>query len=126
MRTEDQFCQVCGEAAGEQPGTLGWEDAGDPDTTWIGVLETLQTATLGEFQVIRELGHGGMGAVYLAHDIHLDRKVAIKVMSPALSSDTRMVERFRREARTVAGLSHPNIAAVHRVLNAGGLQFFVM
>jgi serine/threonine protein kinase len=126
LRPEDQFCQGCGAAAGEQPGTVGWEDGADPDVTWVGVLETLQTATLGEFQIIRELGHGGMGAVYLAHDIHLDKKVAIKVMSPALASDTRMVERFRREARTVAALSHPNIAAVHRVLNAGGLQFFVM
>jgi serine/threonine protein kinase/uncharacterized protein YjdB len=95
-------------------------------SAWSGILEKLQHATLGEFQVIRELGRGGMAAVYLAHDIHLDRKVAIKVMSPMLASDQRMVERFRREAKTGAGLKHPNIGTVHRVLEGEGLYFFVM
>jgi eukaryotic-like serine/threonine-protein kinase len=93
---------------------------------WAGIFDRLQTATLGEFQVIRELGRGGMAAVFLAHDIHLDRKVAIKVMSPMLASDERMVERFRREAKTGAGLKHPNIGTVHRVLEGEGLYFFVM
>jgi serine/threonine protein kinase/uncharacterized protein YjdB len=102
---------------------------GDPSaghSPWAGIFDRLQTATLGEFQVIRELGRGGMAAVYLAHDIHLDRKVAIKVMSPLLANDERMVERFRREAKTGAGLKHPNIGTVHRVLEGEGLYFFVM
>ncbi len=95
-------------------------------SVWTNVADRLQTATLGEFQIIRELGRGGMAAVFLAHDIHLDRKVAVKVMSPMLGSDARMVERFRREAKTGAGLKHPNIATVHRVLEGEGLYFFVM
>ena len=101
--------------------------SGEPaHSVWSGIAEKLQTATLGEFQIIRELGRGGMAAVFLAHDIHLDRKVAIKVMSPMLGSDVSMVERFRREAKTGAGLKHPNIGTVHRVLEGEGLYFFVM
>src|SRR5688500_14687998 len=68
----------------------------------------LQAKLGGQYRLIRLLGHGGMGAVYLARDLSLDREVAIKVVKT--SSDAReMHERFRREARTAARLSHPNI-----------------
>ena len=124
----DRYCPSCGQSADSAQVTArisggGAEAAHSP---WTGIFDKLQTATLGEFQVIRELGRGGMAAVYLAHDIHLDRKVAIKVMSPMLASDQKMVERFRREAKTGAGLKHPNIGTVHRVLEGEGLYFFVM
>jgi eukaryotic-like serine/threonine-protein kinase len=123
----DRFCPSCGMTADPAMVTAKISGGGEPaHSAWSGILEKLQQATLGEFQVIRELGRGGMAAVYLAHDIHLDRKVAIKVMSPMLASDQRMVERFRREAKTGAGLKHPNIGTVHRVLEGEGLYFFVM
>jgi len=59
------------------------------------------------------IGSGGMGEVFRAHDAVLDREVAIKVLHRQLAGDTGFVERFRREARAAAGLSHPNIVAVH-------------
>jgi serine/threonine-protein kinase len=125
----DRSCPTCGADVDAALITAPTErflgDSGSR-SEWTGILEQLQSATLGEFQVIRELGRGGMAAVFLAHDIHLDRKVAIKVMSPALAADESMVERFRKEARTGAGLKHPNIGVVHRVLDEGGLHFFVM
>jgi serine/threonine-protein kinase len=67
-----------------------------------------------------------MATVYLAHEIALDRKVAIKVMAPALTLGPGMLERFKREARTAANLSHPNIIPVYAVREAGELLFFVM
>jgi serine/threonine-protein kinase len=85
----------------------------------------LQAALAGEYSLQRELGRGGMGIVYLARDVHLDRDVAIKVLPPELgTSESR--ERFLREARTAAGLSHPHIVPIHRVGEADGFVFFVM
>jgi len=88
-------------------------------------LEALRAATLGHYDVLGELGRGGMATVYLAHDIALDRKVAIKVMSPMLSLGDG-VERFRREARTSASLSHPNIIPIYAVRHSDRLLYFVM
>ena len=72
------------------------------------------------------LGRGGMATVYLAHEIALDRKVAIKVMSPALLTGEGMVERFKREARTAAALSHPNIIQIFSVKDSPPVVYFVM
>jgi serine/threonine-protein kinase len=85
----------------------------------------LQSALAGEYSLERELGRGGMGVVYLARDVQLDRDVAIKVLAP-LSANDESRERFLREARTAAGLSHPHIVPIHRVGEAGGFVFFVM
>src|SRR5919198_2319270 len=66
-------------------------------------LDALRQATLGDYEILAELGHGGMATVYLAHDLALDRKVAIKVLAPALlAMGEGTVERFKREARTAA------------------------
>ena len=85
----------------------------------------LQAALAGEYSLQRELGRGGMGVVYLARDVQLDRDVAIKVL-PTHLARTEARERFLREARTAAGLSHPHIVPIHRVGEAGGFVFFVM
>jgi serine/threonine-protein kinase len=85
----------------------------------------LQAALAGEYSLQRELGRGGMGIVYLARDVHLDRDVAIKVLPPALGTPESR-GRFLREARTAAGLSHPHIVPIHRVGEADGFVFFVM
>src|SRR5437773_7885114 len=86
----------------------------------------LQAALAGEYSLQRELGRGGMGVVYLARDVQLDRDVAIKVLPTHLAHTAAARERFLREARTAAGLSHPHIVPIHRVGEAGGFVFFVM
>ncbi|CAN5917016.1 hypothetical protein BH11GEM1_BH11GEM1_06730 [soil metagenome] len=86
----------------------------------------LQAALAGEYSLERELGRGGMGVVYLARDVSLDRDVAIKVLPAHLAHDTEARERFVREARTAAGLSHPHIVPIHRVSESRGFVFFVM
>jgi predicted Ser/Thr protein kinase len=86
----------------------------------------LQAALAGEYSLQRELGRGGMGVVYLARDVQLDRDVAIKVLPTHLAHTASARERFLREARMAAGLSHPHIVPIHRVSEAGGFVFFVM
>ncbi len=75
----------------------------------------LQAALAGEYSLQRELGRGGMGVVYLARDVQLDRDVAIKVLPTHLARDPEARDRFMREARMAAGLSHPHIVPIHRV-----------
>ena len=86
----------------------------------------VQQALAGEYSLERELGRGGMGIVYLAREVQLERLVAIKVLPAALAERPGFRERFLREARTAAQLSHPNIVPIHRVGEAGGFVFFVM
>jgi serine/threonine-protein kinase len=86
----------------------------------------LQEAVKGRYSLERELGRGGMGIVLLARDVALDRLVAIKLLPPSLAADAGRRERFLREARTAAGLSHPNIIPIHSVEEHGELVFFVM
>ena len=86
----------------------------------------LQSALAGEYSLERELGRGGMGVVYLAREVQLERLVAIKVLNPALAASPDARERFLREARTAANLSHPNIVPIHRVGEAKGFVYFVM
>jgi serine/threonine protein kinase len=90
-------------------------------------LAALRRATLGQYEVLREVGRGGMATVYLAHDLALDRKVAIKVLAPALLlMGEGMVERFKREARTAAALSHPHIIPIYAVNESDQVLYFVM
>jgi serine/threonine protein kinase len=90
-------------------------------------LAALRRATLGQYEVLVEVGRGGMATVYLAHDLALDRKVAIKVLAPALLlMGEGMVERFKREARTAAALSHPHIIPIYAVKESDQVLYFVM
>ena len=84
-----------------------------------------QTALVGRYAIERELGRGGMGIVYLARDLRLERVVAIKLLPPDRSA-APLRERFLREARTAARLSHPNIIPIHAVEEVGDFVFFVM
>ena len=70
-------------------------------------------AEFGHFMLEKELGHGGMGGVYLGRDLMLDRQVGIKVMLKELGDDPTFVERFQREAQAAARLNHPNIAQIY-------------
>ena len=85
-----------------------------------------QTAIAGRYSLERELGRGGMGVVYLAREVSLDRLIAIKLLPPALAREPGLRERFVREARTAAQLSQPNIVPIHTVDAAAGFEFFVM
>ncbi|HEX7120873.1 MAG TPA: serine/threonine-protein kinase, partial [Gemmatimonadaceae bacterium] len=87
--------------------------------------DALRRVTAGRYWIERELARGGMGAVFLARDIALERVVAIKVLLPDVATP-QVRERFLREARTAAGLSHPHIVAVHAVEAHDALAFFVM
>jgi serine/threonine-protein kinase len=82
--------------------------------------------TLGPYRIDRELGRGGMGVVYLGHDTRLDRPVAIKVLPEDLAGDPDRLARFEREARTLASLTHPNIAGIYGVEEAGGRRYLVL
>ena len=132
-----RYCAGCGTAAG------GTVNATAANTTPIPVVPRpgaaprqaqpedqvvadLREATIGEFDVYAELGRGGMAVVYLALDLTLNRPVAIKVMSPALLYGEGMTERFKREARTAASLSHPNIIPIFAVKETPKILFFVM
>ena len=90
------------------------------------LLQRLREATIGVYDILGELGRGGMATVFLAHEISLDRKVAIKVMSPSMVHGEGMVERFKREARTAAQLSHPNIIPIYAVHETSGLLYIVI
>src|SRR5215471_6425027 len=82
--------------------------------------------TLNHYIVESKLGSGGMGEVYRATDTNLRREVAIKILSPALAQDSEYLQRFRREARLLASLNHPNIATVYGLEEAQGDIFIAM
>ncbi len=82
--------------------------------------------TLGHYRVLRALGQGGMGEVFLAEDSNLKRRVALKVIRSGLADSPERASRFRREARLLAAVTHPNIAEVHGFEEASGVRFLVM
>src|SRR5688572_17496914 len=90
------------------------------------VFLAFQSAVAGRYSIDRELGRGGMGIVYLAHEVHLDRLVAIKLLPPERAVDPALRERFLREARLAAKLSHPNIIPIHSVAESGGFVYYIM
>ncbi|MBK8002615.1 MAG: serine/threonine protein kinase [Gemmatimonadetes bacterium] len=89
-------------------------------------FRALQAALRGRYVLERELGRGGMGAVYLAREVALDRLVALKLLLPHLAGTPELRERFLREARTAARLAHPHIVPIHAVESTGTLVWFAM
>jgi predicted Ser/Thr protein kinase len=87
---------------------------------------SFQLALAGRYSIDRVLGQGGMGIVYLAREVHLDRLVAIKLLPPDKASNALLREGFQREARNAAKLSHPNIIPIHAVDDVQGFVFYVM
>src|ERR1051326_4420991 len=84
-----------------------------------------QAALAGRYSLERELGRGGMGIVYLAREVRLDRPVAIKLLPPSARA-TGLKDRFLREARTAARLSHPHVIPIYAVEEVEGFVFFAM
>ncbi len=93
-----------------------------PDPT----TDLLTGRSLSRYRVLGPIGKGGMGEVFQAEDLRLGRRVALKVLAPALAAEPRHVERFEREARSAAALNHPNIVTIHAVEEAEGLHFLVL
>lgn len=90
------------------------------DELWAGEIID------GAYAIEARVGAGGMGAVYRARDVDLDRTVAIKIMASGLSDDADQVTRFKLEARAMAGLEHPNLATIYDVSRKGKRPYFVM
>ena len=84
------------------------------------------TRQLGKYEILEELGRGGFGIVYKAKDLSLDRLAAIKVLHPQLTVDTRFVENFKREARNLAKIAHPNVVSVYEIGELDGRLYIAM
>ncbi len=82
--------------------------------------------TLSHYRLVRKIGEGGMGVVWEALDTKLERRVAIKILPEKIAKDPGRVARFQREAKLLASLSHPNIAAIHGLEESGGVHFLVL
>ncbi|HEU5171471.1 MAG TPA: protein kinase [Gemmatimonadales bacterium] len=95
-------------------------------TGTVAELDLVREALATEYEILEELGRGGMALVYRAKDKHLEREVAVKVLPFTLAFDAEFVERFQREARTAAQLEHPNIIPIYRVGRSGRVIYFVM
>jgi serine/threonine protein kinase len=115
-----RFCMTCG------------ADLSDPEVSTRSraavkeLFEAIRVAVEGHYHVTDMLGRGAMGAVFLAEDLRLGRKVAIKVLRPELADEASYVGRFEREARIAARLDHPNIIPIYAVEEVDGLHYFVM
>ena len=101
--------------------------AADPDELDRAIADEEPVGkTLGDFRLVSELGRGGMGVVYLARQVSLDREVAVKVLPHHLTLQASTVARFRREANLAARLEHPGIVAIHAVGRDGDVHWFAM
>lgn len=116
------FCSACGSARTQSPMTSGARRLLRSDP----VLEALRATTTAEFDIGGRLGAGGMAAVYLAHELRLNRRVAIKAMLPELLDNDDMIERFFDEARKQARLEHANILPIYSLQWNVEVPFFVM
>src|SRR5216117_3090271 len=118
-----KFCDSCGLdlTAMTPTGVRGIADAPD-----ISEIDMVRQELSEEYEVLDELGRGGMAIVFKAKEKQLDREVAIKVLPFSLAFDREFVERFQREARTSARLEHPNIIPIYRVGKSGRVIYFVM
>lgn len=91
-------------------------------TTFMNVTSALE----GRYQVLKELGRGGMGIVFQAYDKELKEQVAIKVLSPLVSSDPDALERLKREVSSARRVTHPNVIRIHDISEFNGLHFISM
>jgi len=82
--------------------------------------------TIGHYEIIEKIGEGGMGAVYKARDIHLDRSVALKMLSGEAVANSEGKRRFALEAKAASGLNHPNIVTIYDIDVVEGVDFIAM
>jgi serine/threonine protein kinase/Tol biopolymer transport system component len=104
-----------------------WDHLAPPDETITIAPGALAAgALMAEYRIVGKLGSGGMGEVYRATDTRLQREVALKVLTPAFAHDSEWLSRFQREARVLASLNHPHIAAVYGLEESGGVRAIAM
>jgi len=101
-------------------------DPGDSITCPYCANEFAITRQFGNFVLERQVGSGGMGAVYMGHDVTLNRVVAVKVLKPELVSDKKFLDTFLREAEITASLNHPNIVQVYAFGQHEGVYYMVV
>src|SRR5215470_3003158 len=89
-------------------------------------MADLTGTRLGDFEIVRELGRGGMGVVYEARQLSLNRQVALKVLSSGLDLSPKAVQRFRREAEAAAKLHHTNIVPIYATGEDNGVHYYAM
>lgn len=114
--------------SGDQAG-IAWSNessATEDISKQINAASDKEARVLGDFRILREIGRGGMGVVYEAQQISLDRRVALKVLPFAGILDDRQLQRFKNEARAVASLHHPHIVPVHAIGCERGVHYFAM
>lgn len=119
-------CPTCGAGLVDTP-TTGDDEAGAPSMDVQLLHRQLSVALAPRYEILKLLGSGGMGAVFLAREPALKRLVAVKALSPSLAADPPARARFQREARSAASLSHPNIVRVYAVgQTRGKIPYIVM
>ena len=119
-----RFCFMCGTALEGAEAAMGAAVNSNSEASALG--KRLARALDGRYLVGEALGAGGMGVVYAADDLTLERRVAVKVLRPNTANDAGVVQRFHREAKTAAKLDHPHIIPIYRVESEAGLHFIVM
>src|SRR4051794_24262324 len=114
-----EACAACGARLGAEAITRAPPAGKENEGSLIGV-------TVGGYLVDREIARGGMGVVYQARDVALNRAVALKVITPSLAANRTFRERFRRESRLAAQIEHPAVVPVYRAGQDGGRLFIAM
>ena len=118
-----KFCKTCGT---DLTATLPLDAVAKPQVEEPSEIDLVRGELKEEYEILEELGRGGMAIVFRAREKTLEREVAIKVLPFSLAYDKEFVERFQREARTSAKLEHPAIIPIYRVGKAGRVIYFVM
>ncbi len=104
--------------------SFDWSITDDPSTG--NQLQTAEQKTLGDFRILRQIGRGGMGIVYEAQQLTINRKVALKILPLAALVDPRSLQRFKNEVTAIATLEHPHVVSVYSVGEERGIHYFAM
>jgi serine/threonine protein kinase len=122
-----RFCRACGQDMSAVTPIAGApHPSAAPESADVTELDLVREQLNEEYEILEELGRGGMAIVFRAREKQLEREVAVKVLPFSLAFDKEFVERFQREARTAAKLEHPNIIPIYRVGRSGRVIYFIM